>query len=105
MLSNKNLDKLQKIIKNLDSPGKYIFKTFNIKNSSASKIAQVINKLFVKNNNNVEIFVENSNNLIIAKANNPKTFEDIEKLILEFDLPYENNSNIHLVHLKNANAI
>ena len=102
---SKNLDKLQKIIKILDSPGKFIFKTFNIKNSSASKIAQVINKLFVKNNNNVEIFVENSNNLIIAKANNPKTFEDIEKLILEFDLPYENNSNIHLVHLKNANAV
>ena len=85
---------------------KFIFKTFNIKkNSSASKIAQVINKLFVKNNNNVEIFVENSNNLIIAKANNPKTFEDIEKLISEFDIPYENNSNIHLVHLKNANAV
>lgn len=102
---SKNLDKLQKIIKILDSPGKFIFKTFNIKNSSASKIAQVINKLFVQNNNNVEIFVENSNNLIIAKANNPKTFEDIEKLISEFDLPYKNNSNIHLVHLKNANAV
>ena len=102
---SKNLDKLQKIIKILDSPGKFIFKTFTIKNSSASKIAQVINKLFVKNNKNVEIFVENSNNLIIAKANNPKTFEDIEKLILEFDLPYENNSNIHIVHLKNANAV
>jgi general secretion pathway protein D len=102
---SKNLDKLQKIIKILDSPGKFIFKTFNIKNSSASKIAQVINKLFVKNNNNIEIFVENTNNLIIVKANNPKTFEDIEKLILEFDLPYENNSNIHLVHLKNANAV
>ena len=102
---SQNLDKLQKIIKILDSPGEFIFKTFTIKNSSASKIAQVINKLFVKNNNNVEIFIENSNNLIIAKANNPKTFEDIEKLILEFDLPYENNSNIHIVHLKNADAV
>ena len=69
---SQNLDKLQKIIKILDSPGEFIFKTFTIKNSSASKIAQVINKLFVKNKNNVEIFIENSNNLIIAKQIIPR---------------------------------
>ena len=109
-----NLEKLGKIIKKLDTPRKTDdINIIQIKNAIASDLVAVANRILNRPNNGsniaqssqVILMADRRTNSIIIRSTSAKGLESARSLIDKLDRPLDSTSNVHVVYLKNANAL
>ncbi|WP_459892201.1 type II secretion system secretin GspD [Desulfothermus okinawensis] len=110
-----NIHKVLKIVNSMDIPkGEVVIKTFSLKYTSCKDIAQVLGKLFssimrIENKKgNIASFLaipyNRLNSVVVVAPEN--VIAKVEGLIVKLDKPApEGSGNIHVVKLKNANAV
>ena len=109
-----NIDRLQKIIYELDSRlQKENIHVVTVKHAIASEIVTIADRILndqANGNSNrdptqVFFMADKRTNSIIIKSISAKRIRIAELLVEKLDQPVDSTSNIHIIHLKNADAI
>ncbi len=109
-----NLIRLGKIIKQLDSHQQQEnIHVVNIQNAMASELVTIADRILNESNESVNtnygdkviLMADRRTNSIIIKCSSKKRLMIAEALIEKLDQPLDSSSDIHLVHLKNADSV
>ncbi len=109
-----NIDRLQKIIYELDSRlQKENIHVVTVKHAIASEIVTIADRILNNqvngnsNRNPTQVFfmADKRTNSIIIKSISAEKIRIAELLVEKLDQPIDSTSNIHIIHLKNADAI
>lgn len=106
-----NLQRLGKIVAALDSPATGDLDVVPIRHAIASDIATMANRLLESANNapggdggRVSLLADSRTNSVIVRAPSPARANLAKALIAKLDMPTSTPGNVHVVHLKNAEA-
>ena len=106
-----NLRRLGKIIAALDSPATGDLDVVPIRHAIASDIATMVNRLLENAANvpggdsgRVSLLADSRTNSVIVRAPSSARASLAKALIAKLDQPTANPGNVHVVHLKNADA-
>jgi general secretion pathway protein D len=98
-----NIQRLRKIIDELNKNNKFDFEIVKLKYAVANPIAKLLNALNVKNKNDLTIIADDrTNNLILSGIKEARLKTKL--LIIELDKKQEQNNNNNVIYLKYANA-
>ncbi|MAW33762.1 MAG: type II secretion system protein GspD [Proteobacteria bacterium] len=109
-----NQSRLQRIITLLDTPkNQENIQVVAIKNAVASELVTIADRILNESNGNpnaksvdrVLFMADRRTNSIILKSSSKKRILLAESLINKLDQPLNTSSNVHLVHLKNADSV
>ena len=107
-----NLARLEKIIEALDTPRGEEPIVIPIRHASAIELANTLNRLYGEgspsasdNSQRSAILADTRTNSLIVRSDNPGKIERIRGLIAGLDQPTAAAGNIHVIYLKNAEAV
>ena len=109
-----NLARIEKIIESIDQPGGSDPIMIPLKYASAVDVAQTINRLFAESAQNqaspdqslrFSVSVDARSNSILARSGEPSRLLRVRQLVAMLDSPTSAAGNIHVVYLKNAEAV
>ena len=106
-----NLDRISKLIEELDAPADAEFVTIPVKHAAASDVAVLVSKLLEASEVGasdarlkVSLVSEPRSNALLVRSSSPARIEQVRQLIDQVDQPSGKPGNIHVVYLKNAEA-
>ncbi|MBI5908398.1 MAG: type II secretion system secretin GspD [Betaproteobacteria bacterium] len=109
-----NLARIEKIIESIDQPGGSDPIMIPLRYASALDVAQTINRLFAESAQNqaspdqslrFAVSVDARSNSILARSGEPSRLLRVRQLVAMLDTPTSAAGNIHVVYLKNAEAV
>ena len=109
-----NLARIEKIIESIDQPGGSDPIMIPLRHASAVDVAQTINRLFAESAQNqaspdqslrFSVSVDARSNSILARSGEPSRLQRVRQLVAMLDTPTSAAGNIHVVYLKNAEAV
>jgi len=111
-----NLQRLERIIDSIDQPSGMDPVVIPLYHASALDVVQAVNRLFtepasspgVANSETAQrmtIVADARSNSLIARADNPSRLARLRTLVATLDTPTSAAGNIHVVFLKNADAV
>jgi general secretion pathway protein D len=109
-----NLARIEKIIESIDQPTGSDPIMIPLRYASALDVAQTINRLFAEAAQNqaspdpslrFAVSVDARSNSILARSGDPSKLQRVRQLVALLDTPTSAAGNIHVVYLKNAEAV
>jgi general secretion pathway protein D len=109
-----NLARIEKIIESIDQPGGSDPIMIPLRYASAVDVAQTINRLFAESAQSqaspdaslrFSVSVDTRSNSILARSGEPSRLLRVRQLVAMLDSPTSAAGNIHVVYLKNAEAV
>ena len=109
-----NLARIEKIIESIDQPVSSEPIMITLRYASALDVAQTINRLFAESAQNqaspdqsqrFAVTVDARSNSILARSGDPSRVMRVRQLVAMLDTPTTAAGNIHVVYLKNADAV
>src|SRR5450759_1008260 len=109
-----NLQRIEKIIESIDQPGGSDPIMIPLHYASALDVAQTINRLFAESAQNqaspdqslrFAVTVDARSNSVLARSGDPSRLSRVRQLVAMLDSPTSAAGNIHVVYLKNAEAV
>jgi len=112
-----NLQRVEKIIESIDQPSSSDGIVIPLQYASALDIAQTVNRLFAEAPQNqtapggadttqrMVIVADTRSNSLLARSDNPSRLAKLRSLISVLDTPTSAAGNMHVVFLKNAEAV
>lgn len=106
-----NLERIAKLIDELDAPAESEFVTIPVRHASASDAAVLVSRLLEASEVGasdsrlkVSLVPEPRSNSLLLRSSSPARIEQVRQLIDQVDQPSGKPGNIHVVYLKNAEA-
>jgi general secretion pathway protein D len=109
-----NLQRIEKIIESIDQPSGSDPIMIPLRYASALDVAQTINRLFAESAQNqaspdqslrFAVTVDARSNSVLARSGDPSRLLRVRQLVAMLDSPTSAAGNIHVVYLKNAEAV
>ena len=108
-----NLDRVEKILEAVDQPGGNEPILIPLRYASALDVAQTVNRLFGEGagtagadaSQRITVAADTRSNSILARSENPSRLTRLRSLVAMLDTPTSAAGNIHVVYLKNAEAV
>ena len=111
-----NLQRLEKIIDSIDQPGGAEPVVIPLRHASALDVTQTVNKLFAEATQpagaaaadptqRLTVVADARSNSLIVRSDNPSRLFRLRSLVAMLDAPTSAAGNIHVVYLKNAEAV
>ena len=111
-----NLQRVEKIIDSIDQPSGTDPIVIPLRYASALDVAQTVNRLFPdlpqvpgtapgESVQRLTVVADARSNSLIARSDNPSRLARLRSLVTTLDSPTSAGGNIHVVHLKNAEAV
>ena len=106
-----NLERIQKIIESIDQPNDSGSIMIALQHASALDVAQTITRLLteptqaVDPNQRFTIAADARSNSVLARAGDPARLLRVRQLVAMLDSPTSAGGNIHVIYLKNAEAV
>jgi general secretion pathway protein D len=111
-----NLRRIERIIDSIDQPSGTEPIMIPLRYASALEVAQTVNRLFAEaaqapgaagtdTTQRMMIVADTRSNSLLARSNNPSRLARLRSLVAMLDSPTSAGGNIHVVHLKNAEAV
>ena len=111
-----NLQRIEKIIDSIDQPSGTDPIVIPLRYASALDVAQTVNRLFpdapqapgtaaADPTQRLTVVADTRSNSLIARSDNPSRLARLRSLVAMLDTPTSTAGNIHVVHLKNAEAV
>jgi general secretion pathway protein D len=113
-----NVARLAQIIENLDMPGIGEPVILPLKYASAQEVSALINRVFGGASTTpvaaqaqgvdpmrVEVAVDARSNSLIVRTDNPSRLSRVQNLVASLDVPTPVAGNVHVIYLKNAEAM
>jgi len=109
-----NLARIERIIESIDQPTGTDPIMIPLKYASALDVAQTINRLFAESAQNqaspdaslrFAVTVDARSNSILARSGDPSRLARVRQLVAMLDSPTSAAGNIHVIYLKNAEAV
>ncbi len=111
-----NLQRIARIISSLDNPGGQQVEVLKVNHGIASDLAVMMNNLLddtqragqgaqVDAGQRIMVVAEPNSNTIMVRASSPAKIVLARELLKQLDKPQQNPGNIHVVYLRNAEAV
>ncbi len=112
-----NLQRIEKIIESIDLPSGSEPLVIALKHASALDVAQTVNRLFadapaaaagapaVEGAARMMVIADTRSNSLLVRADNPARLARLRSLVATIDSPTTAAGNIHVVYMKNAEAV
>lgn len=109
-----NLQRIAKIIDSIDQPGGVDPVVIPLQYASAVDVAQTVNRLFsemgqaqgaAEPNQRFTVIADARSNSLLVRSGDPSRLNRLRKFIGVLDSPTSASGNIHVVYLKNAEAV
>ena len=110
-----NLQRIQRIIDSIDHPNGTEPVVIPLRNASALDVAHTANKLFgepapgsapaAEPGQRLTVIADARSNSLVVRSDNPSRLFRLRSLVAMLDTPTSAAGNIHVVHLKNADAV
>ena len=112
-----NLQRIEKIIESIDQPSGSDPLVIALKHASALDVAQTVNRLFadapaaaagapvVEGAARMMVLADTRSNSLLVRADNPARLARLRSLVATIDSPTTAAGNIHVVYMKNAEAV
>jgi general secretion pathway protein D len=108
-----NLERIRKVISTVDQPAASEFATVRLRFAAAVDVAQAVQRLVPEASQapgpgaapRVAVSVDARTNSLLVRADNPVLTKRIRELATGMDVPSASGGNIHVVYLKNAEAV
>lgn len=110
-----NLQRIERIIDSIDQPGGTEPILIPLRYASALDVAQTVNRLFAEAqtqgsasaepSQRVTVVADARSNALVARSDNPSRLGRLRNLVAMLDAPTSAAGNIHVVYLKNAEAV
>ncbi len=112
-----NLQRIEKIIDSIDQPSGSDGIVIPLKHASALDIAQTVNRLFAEQaqvqatpgatdaTQKIVIVADTRSNSLLARSDNPSRLAKLRSLVALLDTPTSAAGNMHVIFLKNAEAV
>jgi general secretion pathway protein D len=110
-----NLQRIDKIIASIDQPSGSEPILIPLRHASALDVAQTVNRLFdeaqaqgsvrAEPAQRVTVVADARSNSLVARSDNPSRLTRLRNLVAMLDAPTSAAGNIHVVYLKNAEAV
>ncbi|MDB5811147.1 MAG: Type secretion system protein [Betaproteobacteria bacterium] len=112
-----NLVRIEKIIDSIDQPSGSDGVVIPLKYASALDVAQSVNRLFAETpagasgqaaadtSQRMTIIADTRSNSLLARSDNPSRLAKLRSLVTLLDTPTSAAGNMHVVHLRNAEAV
>jgi len=111
-----NLQRIGRIIDSIDQPGGTDPVVIPLRHASALDVAQTVNRLFIDTqqaagaagadtSQRLSVVADARSNSLVARSDNPSRIARLRTLVAMLDSPTSAAGNLHVVYLKNAEAI
>ncbi len=107
-----NLQRIEKIIESIDQPGGSDPIVITLRHASALDVTQTINRLFAESGQaptdpaqRLTVTADARSNSVLARAEDPSRLLRVRQLVAMLDTPTSAAGNIHVIYLKNAEAV
>jgi general secretion pathway protein D len=111
-----NLQRIGRIISSIDQPGGTDPVVIPLANASALDVATMVNRLFVDapqaagaagadTSQRLSVVADPRSNSLVARSDNPSRIARLRTLVALLDTPTSAAGNLHVVYLKNAEAV
>jgi general secretion pathway protein D len=110
-----NIQRIERIIESIDQPAGTDPILIPLRHASALDVAQAVARLFAEPaqgagaagdaSQRVVIVPDTRSNSLMARSDNPSRLARLRSLVAMLDSPTSSAGNIHVVHLKNAEAV
>jgi general secretion pathway protein D len=109
-----NLQRLARIIDSLDQPGGSDPVVIPLAHASALDVAQTVNRLFAEapavagaadTSQRLIVLPDARSNSLVARSDNPSRMARLRNIVAMLDSPTSAAGNLHVVYLKNAEAV
>lgn len=106
-----NLQRIEKIIASIDQPADSDSIIIPLKYASALDVAQTIGRLLADPGqaadptNRFTVAADARSNSLLARAGDPSRLRRVRELVAMLDTPTSASGNIHVIYLKNAQAV
>jgi general secretion pathway protein D len=111
-----NLQRIGRIIESIDQPGGTDPIVIPLVNASAVDVAAMVNRLFVDapqaagaagadTSQRLSVVADPRSNSLVARSDNPSRITRLRTLVAMLDTPTSAAGNLHVVYLKNAEAV
>ncbi|MEO8142638.1 MAG: type II secretion system secretin GspD [Betaproteobacteria bacterium] len=110
-----NLQRLGRIIDSIDQPSGTDPVVIPLAHASALDVATMVNRLFAdaapgaagvaEPSQRLSVVADTRSNSLIARSDNPSRITRLRTLVAMLDAPTSAGGNLHVVHLKNAEAV
>jgi general secretion pathway protein D len=104
-----NLQRLARIIDSLDQPGGSDPVVIPLIHASALDVAATVNRLFAEttpdSGQRLIVVADARSNSLVARSDNPSRIARLHKIVTMLDSPTSAAGNLHVVYLKNAEAV
>jgi general secretion pathway protein D len=108
-----NLERIRKVISTVDQPAASELATVKLRFAAAVDVAQAVQRLVPEASQapgpgaapRVALSVDARTNSLLVRADNPTLAKRIRELAAGMDVPSASGGNIHVIYLKNAEAV
>ncbi|MBC7803872.1 MAG: type II secretion system secretin GspD [Candidatus Parcubacteria bacterium] len=113
-----NLQRISRIIEAIDRPGASEARVIPLRNAAAQDVALAVNRILadgvagagaqggtVESNMRVFVVPDVRTNSVIVRSDNPARVALVQTMVQQLDAPTNAAGNIHVVYLKNAEAV
>ncbi len=108
-----NLQRLERIINSVDQPSGRDPVVIPLRYASALDVVPMLNRLFsdsatagsTDTSQQITIVADSRSNSVLARADNPSRLARLRSLIATLDTPTSAGGNIHVIRLRNAEAV
>ena len=111
-----NLARIEKIIDALDQPGRSEEAVIPLQYASALDIAQTVNRLFAESaqaegaagadaTQRLVVVADARSNSLVARSENPSRLAKLRSIVALLDTPTSAGGNMHVIYLRNADAL
>jgi general secretion pathway protein D len=111
-----NLQRIGRIIESIDQPGGTDPVVIPLANASALDVAAMVNRLFADapqaagtggadTSQRLSVVADPRSNSLVARSDNPSRITRLRSLVAMLDTPTSAAGNLHVVYLKNAEAV
>ena len=110
-----NLQRIARIIDSIDQPGGTDPVVIPLRHASAVDVALTVNRLFAESaqaaggaadtSQRLNVVADTRSNSLVARSDNPSRITRLRTLAAMLDLPTSAAGNLHVVYLKNADAV
>ncbi|HZM48088.1 MAG TPA: type II secretion system secretin GspD [Burkholderiales bacterium] len=111
-----NLLRIEKIIDSIDQPNGTEPVVIPLRHASALDVAHTVNRMFAENapgtgapgadsTQRLAVVADARSNSLVVRSDNPSRLFRLRSLVAMLDSPTSAAGNIHVVHLKNADAV
>jgi general secretion pathway protein D len=100
-----NLQRIEKIIDAIDQPNGTEPVVIPLRHASAIDVANTVIKLFSEATQPLTVVADSRSNSLIVRAANPSRLFRVRSFVAMLDTPTSASGNIHVVYMKNAEAV